>query len=279
MFAVSLAAVSALVWGAADFCGGKASRQAAALAVTVVSQLFGLVVLLAGLLLLPGQARPADLAWGAAAGVAGLFGIAMLYRGLSGGAMTVVAPITAVTSAVVPLLVGLAIDRTPELPALVGAGLAVVAIALISVGTGDGSGRRVVTTRLVGLALAAGTLFGVVFSFLAQTGDGSGVWPLAGARLASIPLGLLLIARARISLRLSRRALTWTAVAGLGDTGANAIYLLAAREGLLAVVAPIASLYPVSTVLLALAVDRERVRPHQLAGLGLAATALVLAAM
>jgi drug/metabolite transporter (DMT)-like permease len=62
------------------------------------------------------------------------------------------------------------------------------------------------------------------------------------------------------------------------DILANALYLYAAAHGPLAIVAPIGALYPVSTVLLALAVDRERVVATQLAGLGLAATALVLAA-
>ena len=279
MFAVSLAAVSALIWGAADFCGGKASQRGAALAVTVLSQILGLPVLVAGLLLVPGRPLAADLAWGAVAGVAGLFGIALLYRGLASGAMSVVAPITAVTAAVVPLLVGLLQQRTPGVAALAGAGLAVVSIGLISLGPKSPTGRLRVSARVVGLALAAGALFGVFFSLLAQTSEDSGMWPLAGARGVSIPLGLLLMARSRQSLRLGRGVTVWASLAGAGDIGANALYLLAAREGLLAVVAPIASLYPVSTVLLAFAVDKERVRPIQFAGLGLAATALVLAAM
>jgi len=279
VLAVSLAAVAALGWGAADFCGGKASQRSPALAVTVLSQILGLPLLVAGLLLVPGRPLVADLAWGVAAGVAGLFGVALLYRGLASGAMSVVAPITAVTAAVVPLLVGLLQQRAPGAPALVGAGLAVVSIALISLGPKSPAGRLRVSAGVVGLALAAGALFGVFFSLLAQTDEGSGVWPLASARLASLPLGLLLLARSRRSLRLGRGVTVWAGLAGAGDIGANALYLLATREGLLAVVAPIASLYPVNTVLLAFAVDRERVRPIQFAGLGLAAAALVLAAM
>jgi drug/metabolite transporter (DMT)-like permease len=78
---------------------------------------------------------------------------------------------------------------------------------------------------------------------------------------------------------MDRPLVRWVAAAGAGDVAANALFLFAAREGLLSVVAPIAALYPVSTVLLALFVDKERVRPVQVAGLGLAAAALVLTAV
>jgi drug/metabolite transporter (DMT)-like permease len=105
------------------------------------------------------------------------------------------------------------------------------------------------------------------------------MWPLAAVRLTSISLGLLVVASRGRSLRLPRPILGWVVVAGVGDIAANALFLLSTREGLLAVVAPIAALYPVSTVLLALAIDKERVRPVQIAGLGLAATALVLTAV
>jgi drug/metabolite transporter (DMT)-like permease len=220
--------------------------------------------------------HPADLAWGAAAGVAGLVGIVLLYRGLSTGSMAVVAPVTAVTGALVPMAVGLVTETMPSSAALTGAGCAVVAIALVSVGP-SGGGR--VDLRIIGLALASGALFGIFFSLLAQTHHDSGMWPLVGARLVSIPLGLLLLAGRRTMPKVPRSIVWWVVVAGSGDIAANALYLLAAREGLLSVVAPIAALYPVSTVLLALTVDRERVRPLQIAGLGLAATALVLTAV
>jgi LPXTG-motif cell wall-anchored protein len=276
---VGLAAISALVWGAADFCGGKASQRGAALVVTVVSQVLGLPVLLVAVLLVPGSLDTGDLGWGAAAGVAGLIGIALLYRGLASGAMSVVAPITAVTAALVPLVVGLVIDEPPGGLALTGAVCAVVAIGLISFSPNRTRGRGVVTPSLVLMALTAGAMFGIFFSLLPQTGDDAGMWPLVAARLTSISLGLLVLARGRTRLGLPRSVLPWMVAAGAGDIGANALYLIAARDGLLSVVAPIAALYPVSTVLLALAIDKERVRPVQIAGLGLAATALVLTAV
>lgn len=275
MLAISLAAATAITWGVADFSGGKASQRARPLAVTLVSQLFGLPVLVLCLAVVPGTPTTTDLAWGAAAGIAGVAGIALLYKALSSGAMAVAAPITAVTAAVVPMVVGLVTDHTPRLTALGGAALALIAIGLVSLGPREEGSP--VTRRLILTALAAGACFGVFTALLGQTATASGMWSLVGVRAASITVALALVVKAGTSLRIPRRALGWTATAGVLDITANACLVAAAARGHLSVVSAIASLYPVSTVLLALAVDRERLRPAQLAGLGLAATALVLA--
>jgi drug/metabolite transporter (DMT)-like permease len=208
-----------------------------------------------------------------AGGVAGFFGIVLLYRALSAGAMAVAAPITAVTAAVVPMVVGLVTDEVPGLPGLAGAGCAVVAIGLVSLGPAGGR----VTKGLIGLALAAGGMFGIFFALLGQAGEESGMWSLAAVRVGSITVGVALMLRTGQSWRLPGKVLPWVAVAGILDTLANAFYVAAAARGNLSVVAPIASLYPASTVLLALFVERERIRAAQLVGLGLAAAALVLA--
>jgi drug/metabolite transporter (DMT)-like permease len=276
---VVLAAFSALIWGAGDFCGGKATQRARALPVTVVAQLAGLPVVVLGLVLISATSpRPSDLGWGALAGVAGFVGLVLLYRGLAAGAMAIFAPVTAVTAAVVPLGAGLVLDESPGTLALIGVCCAIIAIGLMSVQVAASGRQAVVTPRLILLALAAGTMFGVFFILLGRAGDNAGMWPVLGVRVGSITLGLLLVARQRVSLRLDRPVLRWTVTAGVFDITANALYLLAAQRGLLSVVAPVAALYPASTVLLALLVDRERLRPVQLAGLGLAATALVLVA-
>jgi drug/metabolite transporter (DMT)-like permease len=275
MLPIMLAALSAVVWGVGDFWGGKATQTSPALAVTVLSQLASLPVL-AGFVVLVGGGPPTmtSLGRGLFAGVVGFVGIMLLYQGLSQGAMSVFAPISAVTTALVPLAVGLAVDRTPSVSALVGAGCAVVAIGLVSRAPGD----IITTPRIVGLALAAGVCFGVFFAVLGKSGGAAGMWPLVGVRAGSLGVGLLAVVVTRAPLRLKPPALRLALLAGPMDVLANALYLLAASHGPLAIVAPIGALYPVSTVLLALAVDRERVTPVQIAGLGLAATALVLAA-
>jgi uncharacterized membrane protein len=277
MTGVLFAGISAFVWGVGDYCGGKATQLSGrALAVSVVSQLLSIPVLVIGLAILPGTPHGTDLVWGTVAGVAGLFGIVLLYRALSAGAMAIVAPVTAVTAAVVPMVVGFAFEQIPGGLALAGAACAVTAIALVSLGPTD-QNRVVLTRRLLGLALGAGTLFGVFFSLLGQVSADAGMWSLVAVRVGSLSVGLAAVVATGTSLRLTGRALAWTAVAGPLDVAANGLYIVATYDGHLSVVAPIAALYPASTVMLALLIDRERLRPLQLAGLGLAATALVLA--
>ncbi|SCG74802.1 EamA family transporter [Micromonospora humi] len=277
MLPIVLAAVSAIAFGTADFSGGKASRHADPIAVTVVSQLLSLPLLIVLVLVVPGTPDGADLAWGLLAGVAGAAGVMLLYRALARGAMAVVAPVTAITAAVVPIVAGLLVADSPGAVALGGAGLAVVAIALVSLGERGGAGR--VSGRVIGTALAAGLLFGIFFALLGQADADAGMWPVLAVRVSSVAFGLALAARTGVRPRVGRRVLGWAAAAGLLDSAANALFLAAAGRGHLSVVAAIASLYPASTVLLALAVDRERLRPVQVAGLGLAAAALVLASV
>jgi drug/metabolite transporter (DMT)-like permease len=276
MTPIVLAAGAALLWGTSDFCGGKGSRRASALAVGLWSQLAGIPVLGLALLVVSGTPRATDLAWGAATGVVGLAAIVLLYHGLSQGAMTVVSPVTAVTAAVVPLTAGLVLDGPLSGAALAGVVAAVVAVALVSAGQRGPHGP--VTPALVGLALASGTLFGLAFVLLGQVGVDSGMWPLAGLRAGALVAGLSLVAGLKTDLRLSGEALAWTALAGPLEVVGTACYLLAVTQGHLSVVAVLAALYPASTVLLALGVDRERLRLPQAAGLAFAAAALVLIA-
>jgi drug/metabolite transporter (DMT)-like permease len=278
MIGIVLAAVSGLVWGVGDFSGGKASQKADSLLVVVLSKAASVPLLGLYLVLLPAALRPGALAWGGAAGVLGVLGMFVFYRALAGGAMAVVAPISAVTTALLPLAVGLVSGERPGTLALAGAACAIAAIGLVSAASG-GTGARV-TGRLVGLSLLSGAGFGLFFTFLAHAGDDAGLWPIAGAHLAALVLGgPVLVHRLRSgSARPTGAPLRWLLAAGVLDMTANALYLLAVRRGDLSIIAPIAALYPVSTVLLAMLVDRERMRPVQLAGLGLAATALVLVA-
>lgn len=282
MLPILLAGASALIWGTADFCGGKAVQQGSggrgqALSVTVVSQLSALPMIALFLLVVPGRFGVSALVWGALAGVAGLFGIVLLYQGLSTGAMSVVAPTTAVTAAVVPLAGGLLMGERPGALQLVGAVCAIFAIALVS--AGPSSKRSQVGARVIGLALSAGALLGLFFVLFAQAGHDAGMWPLAAARVAALPVGLLLLRPMGGSLRIDRRIIPLTVAAGVLDLASNGLYLIALHQGgPLSILAPIAALYPASTVLLALLLHKERLVPLQIVGLGLAATALILAA-
>jgi drug/metabolite transporter (DMT)-like permease len=277
---VALAALSGLVWGVGDFAGGKATQRAAALPVAWLSKLVSLPLLALYLLATYVPLHPASLVWGAAGGLVGMVGMMLFYGALSAGAMTVVAPVTAVTSAAIPVVVGLVGGERPGMLRLVGVGCALLAITLVSLAPVRPGEVATVTGRLIGLAVASGVSFALVFIFLARAGDvaggQAGLWPIAASQTSALVLGavLLLILRPRPWPR--TQALRWTVVAGPFDMTANAIYLLATRQGELSLVAPLAALYPVTTVILALLIDHERVRGRQIAGLVLALVALLL---
>ncbi|GAA3450442.1 DMT family transporter [Dactylosporangium matsuzakiense] len=313
MIGIVLAALSGLIWGIGDFSGGKASQQADSLLVVVLSKAASLPLLAIYLLFIPGAPSTHALVWGAVAGFLGMIGMIVFYRALAGGAMAIVAPISAVTTALIPVGFGLADGERPGALALTGAAFAIAAIGLVS--AAGGTGRRV-TGRLIALALLSGVGFGLFFTALGRAGSGpdAGLWPIAAAQLTAVVFGApLLLRRLRkgaprptasqatqtqpmetlpaargsratqappVETRSAGRgsAHAWLLAAGVLDMTANALYILAVARGDLSIIAPIASLYPVSTVLLAMLVDRERLRPIQLAGLGLAATALVLVA-
>jgi drug/metabolite transporter (DMT)-like permease len=193
--------------------------------------------------------------------------------------MTVVAPITAVTSAAIPVVVGLAAGERTEDLRLLGVSCALVAIGLVSVAPRPPGQQLVVTRSLVAAALGAGASFALFFILIAAAGDAvgnAGLWPIAASQLSALVVGGVLLASTRPGGWPRTGALRWTLIAGLFDMTANALYLLATRHGQLSLVAPLAALYPVTTVLLALIVDHERLRGIQVAGLALAGVGLVL---
>ncbi len=279
---IVLALSSALVYGAADFCGGLASRRSAALAVVGGSQLAGLLALLLLLPVLGGSPTGSDALWGAAAGLAGALGLAVFYRALAAGVMSVVAPVTAVCAAAVPVVVGLALGESLQLASVLGTGLALAAVALVAA---EGGRPSLQAARQAGLgaALVAGTAFGLFFVLLDQPAEASGLWPLVPARAASLALVLLAVGALGVSSgawpRLAAGSLPLVVLAGVLDMAANALFLLATREGLLAVAGVLASLYPVSTVLLAQVVLRERLHRSQALGFVAAIGAVALIAL
>ena len=123
-----------MVFGTGDFFGGLATRRAPMLSVLVVSQGVGLVGMLAAALIAGGTPTGADLLLGAAGGLVGGAGVALLYRALATGTMALVAPVTGVVAAIVPVAVGIGAGERPALLQLLGIALAVVAVALLSGG-------------------------------------------------------------------------------------------------------------------------------------------------
>ena len=275
-----LALASAALYGAADFLGGLASRRASTIAIVLVSQAAGLIPLVLLLVVLPGAPSGQDFVWGAIAGLAGSVGVALLYRALAIGTMSIVAPTTAVCAVMVPVLVEA--FRGERLPPLTqgGIGLAVVAIVLVSQqdspASGDAGPARRMIPPGIGLALMSGVAIGLFFLALARTSAGAGLWPLFASRgLSMLVFGAMATAGPQ-GLRLDGEVLKIAVACGVVDMLANALYLLASRGGPLSVVVTLASLYPASTVVLARVVAGERLSRRQGIGVACALAAVVV---
>ena len=274
-----LALGSAALYGAADFLGGVASRRESTVVIVLTSQGVGLLLLALILPLLPDAAPSAsDLAWGGLAGLAGGVGVALLYRALAVGRMAVVAPVTAVCAVAIPVTVGVFMGERLAGLTVVGVGLALVAIVLVSQqGAEAPAGRRAGgVPRGVGLALASGVAIGLFFLALAETDARAGMWPLVAARAASVTFFGAMALVIGQPLRMAAPVIRIAVAAGVIDVCANALYLLATRYGPLSVVVTLSSLYPASTVVLARMILGERLNAWQAVGLACALTAIAL---
>lgn len=278
---VPVALPAALAYGVADFAGGLAARRAPVLVVTALAQFSGLLALLPAAWLLPGAPSGAALGLGAAAGVAGATGLLLYLRGLAVGPMGVVAPLSAVVGAGLPLAVGILDGERPGPIATAAIAVALAAVALATAGTRRDAAAG---TGLV-LGLGAGVGFGVFFVGLDATPPDSGLWPLVAGRIVSVTLlGTLVLLRpdplpgGSVGSWRAPGAARLVIVSGVCDTLANVLFLLATRLGALAVSAVVVSLYPVVVVLLARVLLRERLTGLQLTGAGMALGASVLLA-
>jgi drug/metabolite transporter (DMT)-like permease len=274
---VLLALASSFLFGVGDFAGGLATRRARVFSVVVVSQLFGLALAALLVPVLGGSTWEAsDLAWGAGAGLFGALGLAALYQGLSIAPASLVAAMTAVLGAVVPVSFGLATGERPGTVALAGTVLALPALVLVTA-RDEGAGGDDRRGLLFGAV--AGTAFGLFFVLLDRTGEEAGVTPLVTARVASLALTALVALAVERRIRVGRPALPLVAAAGLMDMGANICFLVAVREGLLAPVAVLVSLAPAWTILSARLVLGETITARQGAGLVLAGAGIALIAV
>jgi uncharacterized membrane protein len=293
------ALAAAVSYGTADFFGGAAARRQTALAVLLVSTPIGLLAMVAVALLTGGHATAAGLAWGAAAGTCGGLGVMLFYHALAVGPMSVVAPVSALTAALLPVAAALVAGERPATPVLAGVALCLVAIVLVSLDkrtehvdpapAGGGPGAVAGGTpaaaagagrarRGIVFAVVAGCGFGLFFVLVRHAGDGTGMWPLVTARSAGWLVAV--VAAVATGSRVARGRVTFgmAVCSGVLDAAGNALYLLASRAGDLTVAAVLTSLYPAVTVLLARLTYRETLRPVQKVGLAVAAVAVVLTA-
>lgn len=259
-----------MTWGSGDFGGGLLTRRTPLFGVVLASQLVGTVVALI-LAVVRGESAPlpADLGWSVVGGLAGGIGISALYQGLAVGRMGIVAPITGVIAAVIPVVAGIVLEGLPTPLVMVGIGLAFVAVVLVSRVSDGRTGPSG-----VGLALLAGISIGALGVAIGQISDGHVFGPLTILRATeALLIGAIVLAGHR-AWRPNRRL--WPALAGVGilDMAGNGAFILAVQAGSLAVAAVLSSLYPVTTVVLASVFLQERVTRTHAAGIALAVAAI-----
>ncbi|MFC5185907.1 EamA family transporter [Actinomadura harenae] len=279
-----LALGAALAYGVADFLGGTVTRHSSTLKTLLWCVPAGLTVLFVSALLTGRAPTSASLAWGFTAGVAGGAGLMTFYRALARGPMSVVAPVSALASALLPIAVGVARGERLDATVLTGVLICLIAIGLVSMEKSDArserSGGRLDNGPL--MALVSGVCFGLFFTLIKSAGTGGGLWPLVAARAGN--LAIVAVALAVVVARggtpgtsvSGRRLIGLALLSGSLDAAANALYYLAVNSGLLSLAAVLTSLYPAITVLLARIAFSERLRTVQRLGLALAATGVTL---
>jgi drug/metabolite transporter (DMT)-like permease len=265
--------VSAAAWGAGDFGGGLISRRAPVLGVVGLAQFSGVFGALV-LAILRHEPMPTwpDLGWAVAAGLAGMIGITSLYRGLAEGRMGVVAPVTGVLAALIPVAFGFAVEGVPRTITVVGIVAALLAVILVSRAPGHGNDRP----SGIRWALLSGIAIGGFNVCVGQFGGGSAFGLLVVIRLVQAALMAGLIVLWRQPWRLPRDAVPRVLAIGMLDMAGNGAFILAAQIGALAVATVLSSLYPVTTVVLAILVLRERLTRSHVAGIALTAIAIGL---
>jgi drug/metabolite transporter (DMT)-like permease len=273
LLGVLFALASAVVWGGGDFTGGLATRRSSQFHVLALASVSGMGVLLACVLVWR-ESFPSwpSILWSALAGASGAVGIAALYHALSMGHAATVAPTAAVISAAMPVGFSAVMEGLPPTARLGGFALAFAGIWLVtgSMSTGDKVSRQGFL-----LACLAGIGFGGFFILLGQVEHGKVFTPLLIARWVAFCVGLLMVRVNRLpfpSLVSNPTAL----LAGVLDAGGNIFYLLARQFVRLDVAAVLASLYPVSTVLLARIILQENISRSQWAGVMACLLAIVL---
>ncbi len=271
--AITCGLVSAMAWGAGDFAGGFASRRGSVLTVIFFSQLVGGSLLLFLATTFARSIPPTQhLLSGGLAGIFGVLGLTLLYRGLAQGRMSLVAPLSAIVTAIVPVAFSFLLEGSPGSLRITGFGVAMVAVWFLS---SPGSNSRIERGELR-LSLLAGLCFGLFFLFMDQASDQAVLWPLVAARASAILVMLTFLAATRRLAPPPRSQFAFIALAGILDVVGNAAFTMAAHLGRLDIAAILSSLYPAATVLLAWLVLRERLGQRQWVGVAAATVALVL---
>ena len=269
------AGFAALFYGLADYSGSRASRFANSASITFFGQAMAFMGIGVFLLFARTPVMPLESwLWTTGGGFGGALALVAFYKAMSMGSMTVIAPITAVIGLSVPVIAGVLSGERPSGSAWIGILLATVAVALVA----DVLDRHDLPTppRVIWMAVAAGLGFGMIFVCMGNASHDHGVWPLFGQRLVSVPTVAAIALIQTRSISVPKRVVLLSIAAGVLDTSANGLYLLATSAELMSIVSVVVAMYQVATIFLAMTLDHERLHKSQGVCLLLAITSLVL---
>jgi drug/metabolite transporter (DMT)-like permease len=271
--ALFLAGLSALLYGIADFSGGFAARKSRTLSVLIFSQCIGIVLTLivATTLCRSGIPPKIDLLWGMLAGITGSLGLFMLYEGIATSIVAIVSPASAVMGAFIPLLfAGIVLGERPSTLSLIGSIICLPAIMLLArEGKSERSEKGLIKPALT-YGLLSGLGFGVFFISLSRCSSSAGLWPLLVAKVTSVIVTSIVMFSSRQSFKIECDGFVSVLVAGFADMGANVLYMLATRLGMLSIVVVVTSLFPAPTMILSRIFLNQKIPPVRLIGVALA---------
>ena len=273
--AIALALVVALFAGVSDFLGGLSSRSTPAMAVSAAAHTCGFVFTVALALVIGGSPTWADLWWGTAAGVGSAVGLTAIYTGYAKSTVAIVAPVAGVGSVSVPLLWAALDGDHLSSQGWAGVGLGVFAILLVSLSHGAPQGSALTA---LGYGLIGATGLGFLLLAFSKSSEGSGIWIVAPSRLSGLVVLLVALRLKNAPFTVPRNVLPKVVLVAALSSSANGAYAVATREGSLATVAVVASMFPAITVLMAWLVLKERIRSIQLTGIVVAMLAVGLIA-
>lgn len=277
--------LSAFSYGYADFVGAIAAKKVRALAVTTVAFVFGLTIAVFLSLFFGASYQLSVIQIGIYAGICSAAAITFLYAALALGPISIVSPLTAVLSAMIPVLFDVASGQQLSAFALVAIAMILVAVVLVAFIPGDAV--RLPTLRATLYSVGAGVGFAGIFLFLDMAPEGSGLGVLVVMRVVGLVLlaggliGLMLAGRSKVFVEkelFGKSVFPLVLLAGLGDVTGNVFFMIATSSGALAVAAVLTSLYPVGTILLARIFLKERIALSQNIGIALAIAACALLA-
>jgi drug/metabolite transporter (DMT)-like permease len=270
VLAFSLALLASVSWGVGDFLGGLKSRSLPLLVVLTVSQIVGLLAIIV-VVAARGIGPPeySFIPFAVAGGVAVAIGIGAFFRALAVGTMSVVAPISAVGSAV-PVLYGVALGERPGPVQVIGIVLAVAGVVLAArepPRPGEETARVASGAALAGVAALG---FGCFLMLMHRASEGDAFWATLVQRIASMAVIAAIALVKRPSFHDAQPHLGGLATIGLLDVGAAVLFAVASSQGMVSLIAVMASLYPIATVLLAHIILGERLALTQRLGAGAA---------